>query len=383
MALQLLPYLLTVSANKTLKDTKIVILVATSGDTGKAALEGFKDVPNTEILVFYPVDGVSPMQKLQMTTQEGKNVSVCAIEGNFDDAQSGVKAIFTNQEIKEKFEENHLAFSSANSINWGRLVPQIVYYVSAYCDLVKLGEVKLGDPMNVVVPTGNFGNILAAYYAQQMGVPIKKLVCASNANNVLTDFLTTGVYNKNRPFYCTASPSMDILISSNLERLLFALSGQDAEATAKLMRQLSETGEYKVPEKMQKTISEMFAAGYCDDDDTKRTIRKIFEEYNYLCDTHTAVAVNVYASYRTKTGDNTKTVIASTANPYKFSNSVLSAIENHIQAKDEFETVEELHEKTGAPVPPQLATLKGKTPRFTKVSAKEDMAAVVFEMLGI
>lgn len=383
MALQLLPYLLTVSANKTLKDTKIVILVATSGDTGKAALEGFKDVPNTEILVFYPVDGVSPMQKLQMTTQEGKNVSVCAIEGNFDDAQSGVKAIFTNQEIKEKFQKNHLAFSSANSINWGRLVPQIVYYVSAYCDLVKSGEVKLGDPMNVVVPTGNFGNILAAYYAKQMGVPIKKLVCASNANNVLTDFLTTGVYNKNRPFYCTASPSMDILISSNLERLLFALSGQDAEATAKLMRQLSETGEYKVPEKMQKTISEMFAAGYCDDDDTKRTIRKIFEEYNYLCDTHTAVAVNVYASYRTKTGDNTKTVIASTANPYKFSNSVLSAIENHIQAKDEFETVEELHEKTGAPVPPQLATLKGKTPRFTKVSAKEDMAAVVFEMLGI
>ena len=332
-----------------------------------------------EILVFYPVDGVSPMQKLQMTTQEGKNVSVCAIEGNFDDAQSGVKAIFTNQEIKEKFKENHLAFSSAHSINWSCLVPQIVYYVSAYCDLVKAGEVKLGDPMNVVVPTGNFGNILAAYYAQQMGVPIKKLVCASNANNVLT----TGVYNKNRPFYCTASPSMDILISSNLERLLFALSGQDAEATAKLMHQLSETGEYKIPEKMQKTISEMFAAGYCDDEDTKRTIRKIFEEYNYLCDTHTAVAVNVYASYRTKTGDNTKTVIASTANPYKFSNSVLSAIENHIQSKDEFETVEELHEKTGAPVPPQLATLKGKTPRFTKVSAKEDMAAVVFEMLGI
>ena len=205
MALQLLPYLLTVSANKTLKDTKIVILVATSGDTGKAALEGFKDVPNTEILVFYPVDGVSPMQKLQMTTQEGNNVSVCAIEGNFDDAQSGVKAIFTNAEIKKKFAENHLAFSSANSINWGRLVPQIVYYVSAYCDLVKAGEVKLGDPMNVVVPTGNFGNILAAYYAKQMGVPIKKLVCASNANNVLTDFLSTGVYNKNRPFYCTAS----------------------------------------------------------------------------------------------------------------------------------------------------------------------------------
>ncbi len=366
MALQLLPY-----------------LVATSGDTGKAALEGFKDVPNTEILVFYPVDGVSPMQKLQMTTQEGNNVSVCAIEGNFDDAQSGVKAIFTNAEIKKKFAENHLAFSSANSINWGRLVPQIVYYVSAYCDLVKAGEVKLGDPMNVVVPTGNFGNILAAYYAKQMGVPIKKLVCASNANNVLTDFLSTGVYNKNRPFYCTASPSMDILISSNLERLLFALSGQDAQATAKLMQQLSETGKYEISEKMQKAISEMFAAGYCDDDDTKRTIRKIFEEYNYLCDTHTAVAVNVYASYKMKTGDDTKTVIASTANPYKFSNSVLSAVEKYIKSEDEFSMVEELHEKTGAPVPPQLATLKGKTPRFNKVTAKEDMAAVVFEMLGI
>lgn len=216
-----------------------------------------------------------------------------------------------------------------------------------------------------------------------MGVPIKKLVCASNANNVLTDFLSTGVYNKNRPFYCTASPSMDILISSNLERLLFALSGQDAQATAKLMQQLSETGKYEISEKMQKAISEMFAAGYCDDDDTKRTIRKIFEEYNYLCDTHTAVAVNVYASYKMKTGDDTKTVIASTANPYKFSNSVLSAVEKYIKSEDEFSMVEELHEKTGAPVPPQLATLKGKTPRFNKVTAKEDMAAVVFEMLGI
>ena len=219
MALQLLPYLLTVSAGKTLKDTQIVILVATSGDTGKAALEGFKDVPNTKILVFYPVDGVSPMQKLQMTTQEGSNVSVCAIEGNFDDAQSGVKKIFTDREIEKRFKENGLAFSSANSINWGRLVPQIVYYVSAYCDMVESGELKLGEPMNVVVPTGNFGNILAAYYAKRMGVPVKTLVCASNANNVLTDFLTTGTYNKNRNFYCTTSPSMDILISSNLERI--------------------------------------------------------------------------------------------------------------------------------------------------------------------
>lgn len=383
MALQLLPYLLSVSASKTRKNTKIVILVATSGDTGKAALEGFRDVPNTQILVFYPVDGVSPMQKLQMTTQEGANVSVCAIEGNFDDTQSGVKKIFTNREIEEKFKEHHLAFSSANSINWGRLVPQIVYYVSAYCDMVKSGELKLGDPMNVVVPTGNFGNILAAYYAKQMGVPIGKLVCVSNANNVLTDFLTSGTYDKNRPFYCTTSPSMDILISSNLERLLFLLSGQDAEQTKKWMTELFETGKYTVGEKMQKQLKELFAAGYCDDENTKRTIRKIFDEYHYLCDTHTAVALNVYAAYKTKTGDATPTVIASTANPYKFSASVLKALEDNIKSKDEFSMVEELHEISGAPVPPQLAELKGKKPRFTKVAKKEDMAKVVFEMLGI
>lgn len=383
MALQLLPYLLSVSASKTRKNTKIVILVATSGDTGKAALEGFRDVPNTQILVFYPVDGVSPMQKLQMTTQEGANVNVCAIEGNFDDTQSGVKKIFTNREIEEKFKEHHLAFSSANSINWGRLVPQIVYYVSAYCDMVKSGELKLGDPMNVVVPTGNFGNILAAYYAKQMGVPIGKLVCASNANNVLTDFLTSGTYDKNRPFYCTTSPSMDILISSNLERLLFLLSGQDAEQTKKWMTELSKTGKYTVGEKMQKQLKELFAAGYCDDENTRRTIRKIFDEYHYLCDTHTAVALNVYAAYKTKTGDATPTVIASTANPYKFSASVLKALEDNIKSKDEFSMVEELHELSGAPVPPQLAELKGKKPRFTKVAKKEDMAKVVFEMLGI
>ena len=383
MALQLLPYLLSVSASKTRKNTKIVILVATSGDTGKAALEGFRDVPSTQILVFYPVDGVSPMQKLQMTTQEGANVSVCAIEGNFDDTQNGVKKIFTNREIEEKFKEHHLAFSSANSINWGRLVPQIVYYVSAYCDMVKSGELKLGDPMNVVVPTGNFGNILAAYYAKQMGVPIGKLVCASNANNVLTDFLTSGTYDKNRPFYCTTSPSMDILISSNLERLLFLLSGQDAEQTKKWMTELSKTGKYTVGEKMQKQLKELFAAGYCDDENTRRTIRKIFDEYHYLCDTHTAVALNVYAAYKTKTGDATPTVIASTANPYKFSASVLKALEDNIKSKDEFSMVEELHELSGAPVPPQLAELKGKKPRFTKVAKKEDMAKVVFEMLGI
>lgn len=383
MALQLLPYLLTVSAGKKLKDTEIVILVATSGDTGKAALEGFKDVPNTKILVFYPVDGVSPMQKLQMTTQEGSNVSVCAIEGNFDDAQSGVKRIFTDKEIEKKFKENGLAFSSANSINWGRLVPQIVYYVSAYCDMVQNGEIKLGENMNVVVPTGNFGNILAAYYAKRMGVPIKTMICASNSNNVLTDFLKTGVYDKNREFYCTTSPSMDILISSNLERLLFHLCDEDDAQIREWMAALGNDGKYTVSEKVLCSIKKMFDAGCCDDDETKKTIGKVFENEKYLCDTHTAVAVNVYENYKSSTGDYTPTVIASTANPYKFSASVLSAIKDDVSSDNEFDMVNELFEKTGEPVPPQLATLKGKEPRFKGVCKKEDMKQVVFDMLGL
>lgn len=383
MALQLLPYLLTESSKKTLKDTEIVILVATSGDTGKAALEGFKDVPNTKILVFYPVDGVSPMQKLQMTTQEGENVSVCAIEGNFDDAQSGVKAIFTDKDIEKKFKEHSLAFSSANSINWGRLVPQIVYYVSAYCDMVENGAVKLGEPINIVVPTGNFGNILAAYYAKEMGIPVKTLVCASNANNVLTDFLTSGTYNKNRSFYCTTSPSMDILISSNLERLLFHLCGDNDVRVKDWMQKLAQSGQYTVSDDVFSQIKELFAAGCCDDNATKSTIAEIFNSNNYLCDTHTAVALNVYKQYKNKTGDSVPTVIASTANPYKFSASVLSAVSDKIKADNEFDMVEELFEKSGEPVPPQLATLKGKSPRFTKVCNKADMKQVVFDMLGI
>lgn len=383
MALQLLPYLLSVSASKTLKDTKIVILVATSGDTGKAALEGFKDVDNTQILVFYPVDGVSPMQKLQMTTQEGNNVSVCAIKGNFDDAQSGVKSIFTNSEIKKKFAENHLAFSSANSINWGRLVPQIVYYVSAYCDMVENGSLKLGEEMNVVVPTGNFGNILAAYYAKRMGVPISKLICASNSNNVLTDFLKTGTYDKNRNFYCTASPSMDILISSNLERLLFHLSGENDAEVREYMKLLANSGKYTVGEQLFEKIKELFRAGYCDDTLTKATIKENFDKYHYLCDTHTAVAVKVYEDYVSESGDKTPTVIASTANPYKFSASVLSALTSDVQSTDEFSMVDELHALTGEPVPPQLATLKDKKVRFGDVTTKDDMANVVFKMLNI
>lgn len=383
MALQLLPYLLTVSAGKTLSDTEIVILVATSGDTGKAALEGFKDVPNTRILIFYPVDGVSPMQKLQMTTQEGSNVCVCAIEGNFDDAQSGVKEIFTNREIESKFKQNSLAFSSANSINWGRLVPQIVYYVSAYCDMVENGSLALGEKMNVVVPTGNFGNILAAYYAKNMGVPIDKLICASNENNVLTEFLQTGAYNKNRKFYCTSSPSMDILISSNLERLLYHLSGGDDQKIRRYMQALADEGKYAVSDDMFNSISRLFAAGYCDDAATRQTIRKTYTEHNYLIDTHTAVAVHVYEDYIQKTGDNQPTVIAATANPYKFSANVLAALDENVQAKDEFDMVAALHSISGEPVPPQLATLKDKPVRFDEVVQKSSMVEAVFKMLNI
>ena len=282
MALQLLPYLMTVSAKKTAEGKTIVILVATSGDTGKAALEGFKDVDKTKILVFYPVDGVSPMQKLQMTTQEGENVSVCAINGNFDDAQSAVKSIFTNSEIKNELAKKNMMFSSANSINWGRLVPQIVYYFSTYCDMISMNKINAGDEINVVVPTGNFGNILAGFYAKQMGLPIKMLICASNSNNVLTDFLKTGTYDKNRAFYTTTSPSMDILISSNLERLLYHMSGNNDSLVADLMKQLSENGKYTVSDELIGKIQNTFDAGFTSETDVDETIKNHFDKYNYL-----------------------------------------------------------------------------------------------------
>ncbi len=384
MALQILPYLLTVSAKKNLKDKEIVILVATSGDTGKAALEGFKDVDGTRILVFYPVDGVSPMQKLQMTTQEGSNVGVCAIKGNFDDAQTGVKSIFTNKEILKRFEENNLVFSSANSINWGRLAPQIVYYVSAYCDMVNQGAAKFGDKINIVVPTGNFGNILAAYFAKEMGVPVNKLICASNANNVLTDFINTGVYDRNRSFFATVSPSMDILISSNLERLLYILSGRNSDTINEWFGSLKDSGKYQVSDCVKNQILDLFSADCCDDDATKATIGETYTDYGYLSDTHTAVAINVCNDYIAKTGDKTPVVIASTASPFKFSKAVLSAVEeNKKDYDDEFSTVKALEDISSLTAPSQLAALKGKQVRFTKVADKENMADVVFEMLGI
>lgn len=383
MALQLLPYLLTTASKKAAPDKEIVILVATSGDTGKAALEGFKDVPGTRILVFYPKDGVSPMQQLQMITQEGENVSVCAIRGNFDDAQSGVKAIFTDKAVGEKLAENGLMFSSANSINWGRLVPQIVYYCSAYTDLLEKGKVAPGEPMNVVVPTGNFGNILAAYYAKRMGVPIKTLVCASNANNVLTDFLTTGTYDRNRTFYTTMSPSMDILISSNLERLLFHLSGEDDAAVRTWMGALSETGKYTVSDDVFAEIRETFAAGCADDPTVSGVIKKTFEEEGYLSDTHTGVAITVYRDYAAETGDETETVIAATASPYKFSKSVLIALDGSAPELPEFDMAGVLCEKTGVPVPAPLSNLKDKTVRFSTDCAVDEMEQQVYDMLDI
>ena len=384
MALQILPYLLTVSAKKNLKDKEIVILVATSGDTGKAALEGFKDVEGTRILVFYPVDGVSPMQKLQMTTQEGANVGVCAIKGNFDDAQTGVKSIFTNKEILQRFEENNLVFSSANSINWGRLAPQIVYYVSAYCDMVNDGSVKFGDKINIVVPTGNFGNILAAYFAKEMGLPVNKLICASNANNVLTDFINTGVYNRNRDFFATTSPSMDILISSNLERLLYILCGRNSDIINEWFGSLKENGKYTVSDDVKEQIQSLFSAGCCDDEKTKETIGETYSAFNYLADTHTAVGIEVCNEYIKETGDKTPVVIASTASPFKFSKAVLSAVEvEKKEYADEFSTVAALEEISSLKAPEQLAALKGKEVRFTKVADKDNMADVVFDMLGI
>ena len=382
LALQLLPYLLTTSAKKVNDGKKTVILVATSGDTGKAALEGFKDVPDTEIAVFYPSEGVSPMQKLQMDSQSGENVHVCAIKGNFDDAKTGVKKIFTDNAVKAKLAENNMLFSSANSINWGRLAPQIVYYVSAYCDLLERGEEIPESGFNIVVPTGNFGNILAAYYAKKMGVPVNKLICASNANKVLTDFINTGKYDRNRDFYTTISPSMDILISSNLERMLFELYGNNDTEVAALQADLSKNGTFTVNESVKEKMGELFWGGCCDDEATLETISKYFGEYGYLCDTHTAVALNVYEQYIKATGDDRVTVIASTASPYKFAKSVLSAVSEKI-GSSEFDTVKVLSEETSTEIPEPIKALETAKVRFNDLYEKTNMLEYVYKALGI
>lgn len=383
MALQMLPHLLTGAVVKTGEQKKVVILTATSGDTGKAALEGFMDVEGTEIIVFYPSDGVSPMQKRQMITQEGKNVFVSGIQGNFDDAQTGVKRIFTDPAMKEKLADSNMMFSSANSINWGRLVPQIVYYISAYCDLLAEGTLSMGDPIDVVVPTGNFGNILSAYYAMRMGLPVRRLVCASNANNVLTDFIETGVYDKNRSFYHTLSPSMDILVSSNLERLLYHLTDGDAGQVSDWMGQLGKTGRYQVTDGVRDKISALFAAGYCDDEQTQATIRQVWQQQRYLPDTHTAVAIHVCRAYRGE-GQEVPVVLASTASPYKFAKSVLEAVsDTALPEGDEFAVTEQLAVETEIEIPLPLRGLGEKTVRFDGVCDKEDMSQVVLKYLGI
>ena len=381
LALQILPYLLTTSAKKVADGKKIVILVATSGDTGKAALEGFKDVPDTEIIVFYPSDGVSPMQQRQMATQSGNNVYVSALRGNFDDCQTGVKTIFTDAKIKKTLADNNMEFSSANSINWGRLAPQIIYYISAYCDMLEKGT-DLDDGFNVVVPTGNFGNILAAYYAKIMGVPVNKLICASNQNNILTDFLRTGTYDRNRGFYTTVSPSMDILISSNLERMLSELTCRDDKKVSEWMNSLKTDGKYTVDADTFAKIKELFYGGFCSEEKTYETIKKTYSEKGYLIDTHTAVAVGVYNDYLKETGDDRPTVIASTASPYKFAASVLEAL-GEDKASDEFETVRKLSSVTNTAIPAPLAALEDATVRFTEVCDKDGMTEVVFKRLGI
>ena len=379
MALQMLPHLLTASLKKTQENKTVCILVATSGDTGKGALEGFKDVDNTRILVFYPKDGVSAIQELQMNTQEGKNVGVCSVYGNFDDAQTGVKKLFSDEELRQKLADRGYFFSSANSINWGRVLPQIVYYVSAYCDLVRDGKLEMGDPVNICVPTGNFGNILAAYYAGEMGVPVGRLICASNSNNVLTEFLSTGVYDRNRTFYNTMSPSMDILISSNLERLLFAVEQNDAQVRG-YMEQLASTGRYEVSDKVKAWIGKRFWAGCCDDARTQEVIADIYKKYDYLIDTHTAVAFDVMAQYRARTGDDTQAIVVSTASPFKFCDNVLGAL-GQKEIASGLAVLDQLTEVTGRKAPAPLAGLKDKQIRFDRSVEKDRMVDMVLEML--
>jgi len=380
MALQIMPRLLSRALEKTGEERTAFILVATSGDTGKAALEGYRDIPRTGIMVFYPVDGVSKIQKMQMATQEGKNVSVCAIKGNFDDAQTGVKKIFSDKEMASKLDKNGYFLSSANSINWGRLAPQIVYYISAYCDLVSSGDIKNGESINITVPTGNFGNIFAAFIAREMGLPVNRLICASNKNNILSDFIATGKYDRNRKFFTTMSPSMDILISSNLERLLYVIGG--AEKTVGYMKDLSEKGVYTVDGDVKAKIDEVFTGLYCDEEETSKVIKKYFDEYGYLCDTHTAVALKCAAEYIANTGDGRKMLVASTASPYKFATSVYDALTGKA-TDDDFKNIDLLSNHTSTEIPAPIAGVLTKKVRFEKTIEAADMPLEVLSSLGI
>lgn len=370
MALQIMPKLLSRSLKKTGETRTALVVVATSGDTGKAALEGYKDAAQIKINVFYPQNGVSAIQELQMTTQIGNNVNVCAVQGNFDDIQSGVKKIFNNEKIADELNAKGYFLSSANSINFGRLAPQIVYYVKAYCDLLSQNEITLGEKINICVPTGNFGNILAAYIAKMMGLPINKLICASNSNNILTDFLNTGKYDRNRDFYLTMSPSMDILISSNLERLLYWICG--AEQTSEYMNELNDNGVFQIDEEVKAKIAENFIGYFADENKTSDTIKKYYNDYDYLMDTHTAVAFSALESYRYDSSDDTKTVVASTANPYKFAGSVYGAIFGENQF-DDLSILRELSEKTYTKIPSPLTDLDKKPVNFSGVTTPNNM----------
>ena len=380
MALSILPHLLITSAKKNQVKNEIVILTATSGDTGKAALAGFAGVKGTKIIVFYPKHGVSPIQEKQMVTQKGDNTCVIGITGNFDDAQTGVKKLFGDKELAAEMDKAGYQFSSANSINIGRLVPQIVYYVYAYAQLLKEGRITDGEAINVVVPTGNFGNILAAYYAKNMGLPIKKLICASNDNKVLYDFFETGVYDRNREFVLTTSPSMDILISSNLERLIYRIAGNDAEKNAALMVALSGQGKYEITAEMKEKLAD-FYGNYATEKETAATIKKLYEETGYVIDTHTAVAATVYNKYKAQTKDGTKTVIASTASPFKFTRSVMEAIDEKYASMDDFELVDELSRIANVKVPKAIEEIRTAPVLHDRVCDKEEMKAVVKEFL--
>lgn len=383
MALSILPYLLTTAAKKNQVNNDIVILTATSGDTGKAALAGFADVPGTKIIVFYPKNGVSPIQEKQMITQKGDNTFVVGIHGNFDDAQTGVKNMFNNKELAEKMAQAGMQFSSANSINIGRLVPQMVYYVYAYTRLVADGSIQAGDKINVVVPTGNFGNILAAYYAKQMGLPVAKFICASNENKVLFDFFTTGTYDKNRDFILTTSPSMDILISSNLERLIYRIAGNDAEKNAELMKSLSTEGSYEITETMKQGLVD-FYGNYASEAETAATIKRVYEADGYIMDTHTAVAATVFEKYKADTNDTkTPTVIASTASPYKFTRSVMNAIDASYDSKGDFELVDELCKLSGVKVPQAIEDIRSAKVLHDTVCDKTEMQKTVEGILGL
>ena len=383
MALSILPHLLVTSARKNNVKNEIVILTATSGDTGKAALAGFADVPGTKIVVFYPKSGVSPIQEKQMVTQKGDNTYVIGIKGNFDDAQTGVKKMFSNKELAKVMNDNGFQFSSANSINIGRLVPQVVYYVKAYADLLKQGALKAGEPMNVVVPTGNFGNILASYYAKQMGIPIGKFVCASNKNKVLFDFFETGKYDRNREFYVTTSPSMDILISSNLERMIYRIAGNDAKQCAKFMAALTKDGEYVITDAMKAELSEFFGA-FGSEEETAVKIKEVYDKEGYVMDTHTAVAAVAYDKYKAATGDDkTPTVIASTASPYKFTRSVMDAIDPAYDAEDDFELVDELNKVSKTAIPKAIEEIRTAPVLHDTVCETAGMEDEVKKILGI